>query len=107
MTENPIEITDLHKSFDSAKALDGLDLTARPGEVTGFLGPNGAGKSTTIRVLRRRTPHPPGHGEEPKQHWSGIARRAPSASNDRAIVDLFILAGSVARRSGALSRRRR
>ncbi|GAB2466711.1 ABC transporter ATP-binding protein [Xylanimonas ulmi] len=46
-----IEIRDLHKSFGSTKALDGLDLTVRPGEVAGFLGPNGAGKSTTIRVL--------------------------------------------------------
>ena len=33
------------------RALDGLDLTVRQGEVHGFLGPNGAGKSTTIRVL--------------------------------------------------------
>ncbi|WP_018803930.1 ABC transporter ATP-binding protein [Salinispora arenicola] len=51
MSENPIEIRDLHKSFGSVKALDGLHLTVRPGEVAGFLGPNGAGKSTTIRVL--------------------------------------------------------
>jgi ABC-2 type transport system ATP-binding protein len=51
MTDHPIEIIDLHKSFGSVKALDGLHLTVRPGEVTGFLGPNGAGKSTTIRVL--------------------------------------------------------
>lgn len=47
----PIEIRDLHKSFGTVTALDGLDLTVRPGEVAGFLGPNGAGKSTTIRVL--------------------------------------------------------
>jgi ABC-2 type transport system ATP-binding protein len=33
------------------RALDGLDLEVRRGEVFGFLGPNGAGKSTTIRVL--------------------------------------------------------
>src|SRR6201995_2867095 len=46
-----IEIRDLTKSFGSARALDGLDLTVREGEVHGFLGPNGAGKSTTIRVL--------------------------------------------------------
>ncbi|GAA2243644.1 ABC transporter ATP-binding protein [Promicromonospora sukumoe] len=52
MTVTPaIEIHDLHKSFGSVKALDGLNLTVRPGEVAGFLGPNGAGKSTTIRVL--------------------------------------------------------
>ena len=41
----------LTKVFGQARALDGLDLTVRPGEVHGFLGPNGAGKSTTIRVL--------------------------------------------------------
>ena len=39
------------KSFGRTKALDGLNLTVAPGDITGFLGPNGAGKSTTIRVL--------------------------------------------------------
>jgi ABC-2 type transport system ATP-binding protein len=33
------------------RALDGLDLTVRRGEVFGFLGPNGAGKTTAIRLL--------------------------------------------------------
>ncbi|MGH3441779.1 MAG: ATP-binding cassette domain-containing protein [Nitriliruptorales bacterium] len=46
-----IEISDLHKSFGPVKALDGLDLTVRTGEIHGFLGPNGAGKTTTIRIL--------------------------------------------------------
>jgi ABC-2 type transport system ATP-binding protein len=41
----------LTKNYGTVKALDGLDLTVREGEVHGFLGPNGAGKSTTIRVL--------------------------------------------------------
>lgn len=35
----------------SVRALAGLDLEVRRGEVFGFLGPNGAGKSTTIRIL--------------------------------------------------------
>src|SRR5699024_11094713 len=39
------------KTFGIPRALDGLDLEVRPGEVHGFLGPNGAGKSTTMRVL--------------------------------------------------------
>lgn len=47
----PIEIRGLTKNFGSVRALDGLDLTVRQGEVHGFLGPNGAGKSTTIRIL--------------------------------------------------------
>ncbi|AQT82620.1 ABC transporter ATP-binding protein [Mycolicibacterium litorale] len=46
-----VEIHGLTKSFGRTRALDGLDLTVRPGSVAGFLGPNGAGKSTTIRVL--------------------------------------------------------
>ena len=48
---NPIEIRGLTKAFGKARALDGLELTVREGEVHGFLGPNGAGKSTTIRIL--------------------------------------------------------
>ena len=46
-----VEVEGLTKSFGSARALDGLDLTVRSGEVAAFLGPNGAGKSTAIRVL--------------------------------------------------------
>jgi ABC-2 type transport system ATP-binding protein len=41
----------LVKKFGDLRALDGLDLEVRRGEVHGFLGPNGAGKSTTIRSL--------------------------------------------------------
>jgi len=48
---NAIEIRGLRKSFGRTKALDGLDLEVRAGEVHAFLGPNGAGKTTTIRIL--------------------------------------------------------
>src|SRR6266566_1476414 len=46
-----IEVAGLVKSFGRTRALDGLDLSVRTGEVHGFLGPNGAGKTTTIRIL--------------------------------------------------------
>lgn len=46
-----ITINGLVKRFGKARALDGLDLTVRSGEVHGFLGPNGAGKTTTLRCL--------------------------------------------------------
>jgi ABC-2 type transport system ATP-binding protein len=46
-----ISISGLVKTFGPTRALDGLDLEVRTGEVHGFLGPNGAGKTTTIRVL--------------------------------------------------------
>jgi ABC-2 type transport system ATP-binding protein len=41
----------LVKAFGRTRALDGLDLAVRTGEVHGFLGPNGSGKTTTIRIL--------------------------------------------------------
>ncbi len=50
-TEPVIRVEGLTKTFGRARALDGLDLEVRPGEIHGFLGPNGAGKTTTIRVL--------------------------------------------------------
>jgi ABC-2 type transport system ATP-binding protein len=51
MSANAISISGLVKTFGPTRALDGLDLSVRTGEVHGFLGPNGAGKTTTIRVL--------------------------------------------------------
>ena len=49
------------KEFPGARALDGVDLTVREGEVHGLLGQNGAGKSTLIRVLAGM--HTPDAGE--------------------------------------------
>src|SRR5215217_9666105 len=48
------KLTKIYKDFwgrDKVRALDGLDLTIRRGEVFGLLGPNGSGKSTTIKLL--------------------------------------------------------
>jgi ABC-2 type transport system ATP-binding protein len=41
----------LGKSFKAVRAVDGVDLEVRKGEIFAFLGPNGAGKSTTIKML--------------------------------------------------------
>ena len=46
----------LHKTYGSVKAVDGIDLTVKSGQVFGFLGPNGAGKSTTIKLLTTLIP---------------------------------------------------
>lgn len=46
-----IEVRSLTKQYGTVSAVDDMDLTARPGVVTGFLGPNGAGKSTTMRIV--------------------------------------------------------
>ncbi|MFF1721298.1 ABC transporter ATP-binding protein [Streptomyces sviceus] len=39
------------KAYGEVRAVDGLDLTLRPGETVALLGPNGAGKSTTLDLL--------------------------------------------------------
>jgi ABC-type sugar transport system ATPase subunit len=50
--EQPLlEMRDITKSFFGVKVLDGVTLTARPGEVLALLGENGAGKSTLIKIL--------------------------------------------------------
>jgi len=41
----------LVKQYGNKVAVDAIDFTVRPGQVTGFLGPNGAGKSTTMRMI--------------------------------------------------------
>jgi ABC-2 type transport system ATP-binding protein len=47
-----IEIKNLTKVYSgSVKAVDGLSLSVRKGEIFGFLGPNGAGKTTTIKMI--------------------------------------------------------
>jgi ABC-2 type transport system ATP-binding protein len=46
-----IQTQKLMKSYGSVRALRGLDLEVRAGEIFGFLGPNGSGKTTTIRCL--------------------------------------------------------
>ncbi|WP_026932303.1 ABC transporter ATP-binding protein [Glycomyces tenuis] len=45
-----LEIKDLKKRFGDTVALDGVSLSAEPGEVVGFVGANGAGKTTTMRI---------------------------------------------------------
>jgi ABC-2 type transport system ATP-binding protein len=40
-----------HRSYDTVRAVDGIDFGVAPGERVGFLGPNGAGKTTTLKML--------------------------------------------------------
>lgn len=46
-----IATKELAKHYRDVRAVDGLTLHVRRGEVYGFLGRNGAGKTTTIRML--------------------------------------------------------
>ena len=48
-----LSIKGLSKSYskNKVKAVDGLNLEVKAGEIYGFLGPNGAGKTTTIKMI--------------------------------------------------------
>jgi ABC-type sugar transport system ATPase subunit len=56
-----LEMRDITKSFFGVKVLDGVTLTARPGEVLALLGENGAGKSTLIKILNGDYTRDAGH----------------------------------------------
>lgn len=55
-----VEIRNLVKNYGKLRALDGLNLSIKRGEIFGFLGPNGSGKTTAMNcmlalfVLRQR-----------------------------------------------------
>ncbi|MGO2745443.1 ABC transporter ATP-binding protein [Microbacterium sp.] len=54
-SDTAISIENLHKHFGlgerTVKAVDGVDLSIRRGEIVAILGPNGAGKTTTLDML--------------------------------------------------------
>ncbi len=46
-----IETNDLSKQFNYFRAVDGVTLSVKPGQILALLGQNGAGKTTTVRML--------------------------------------------------------
>jgi ABC-2 type transport system ATP-binding protein len=51
-----IDAVGLVKAFGQLRAVDGVDLEVRQGEIFGVLGPNGAGKTTTLKMLATLLP---------------------------------------------------
>ena len=46
-----LEVEGFGKTYESARAVEDLDLVVGPGEILGLVGPNGAGKTTTLRSI--------------------------------------------------------
>ncbi|HOM12934.1 MAG TPA: putative 2-aminoethylphosphonate ABC transporter ATP-binding protein [Rubrivivax sp.] len=46
-----LEITGIHKNFETFSALRDVNLSVRPGEMLCFLGPSGCGKTTLLRII--------------------------------------------------------
>lgn len=55
-----LEVNDIVKRFKGLRALDGVSISVREGEIRGIVGPNGSGKTTFFNVLSGV--HPPTSG---------------------------------------------
>ncbi|MBO0455351.1 ATP-binding cassette domain-containing protein [Enterococcus hulanensis] len=63
MTEYAIKTNNLVKQFPKKRAVDGISLQVKRGEIYGILGPNGAGKTTFLRMLATLTKITDGQAE--------------------------------------------
>ncbi len=50
-TDPVIKFTDVHKSYGTVRAVDGISFSASAGETVAVLGPSGCGKTTTLRMI--------------------------------------------------------
>jgi ABC-2 type transport system ATP-binding protein len=80
----------LVKTFGDLRAVDGVDLEVRRGEVFGVLGPNGAGKTTMLQMLATLLPMDGGDaqifGVDVKQH-PHVVRQLVGVTGQYASVD--------------------
>jgi ribose transport system ATP-binding protein len=87
MTSTPLlEMRGIVKEFPGVRALDGVDLVVRHGEVHCLLGQNGAGKSTLIKVLAGA------HGVDAGTIlWNGepVTFAGPQAALDTGIATIY------------------
>jgi branched-chain amino acid transport system ATP-binding protein len=98
-----LEVQDVAVHFGGVKAVDGITLEMRPGQIYGVLGPNGSGKSTLLGAMTRLTPLTRGSfvldGEDytrrpaRKVHHMGIARTFQTVRllDDRSVRDNILL----------------
>ncbi len=90
-TEQPsgseiLRVQNLFKFFDELKALDGVDIGVKEGDITLVIGPNGSGKTTLINCICGFYPSSGGHvyfdGED-------ITNKPPHSVFDSGIVRTF------------------
>ena len=89
-TELAVAAHGLVKTFGDLRAVDGIDLEVRRGEVFGVLGPNGAGKTTMLQMLATLLPMDGGEaqifGVDVKKH-PHVVRQLVGVTGQYASVD--------------------
>jgi ABC-2 type transport system ATP-binding protein len=94
MSHDGITVNGLVREFKGGiRAVDGIALEVRPGEIYGFLGPNGAGKSTTVHMLTTLLPPTAGSatvaGFDVASQGPEVRRRIGAALQEAAL-DAFL-----------------
>jgi len=105
--KDAIVLSDVVLAFGGVRAIDGLNLTIRPGEVHGLIGPNGSGKTTTLNVISGY--YRPergsvvfgdralGHGAPQTRAYYGIARtfQTPRIIGEASVLQNVMIGGTV------------
>ena len=83
---NALELRDVHKSFGSARIINGVSLAVPKGERHAIIGPNGAGKSTLFNLVSGR--HPVNSGEV-RLNGEDVTNLAPFRINRKGLARSF------------------
>jgi ABC-2 type transport system ATP-binding protein len=101
-----VEVEQLVREFKGGiRAVDGLDLQVREGEIYGFLGPNGAGKTTVVRILTTLLRPTAGRARVAGHdvvHDGDAVRRAIGVALQEAAIDPLMTGRELLRMQGAL-----
>ncbi|ALE76269.1 MULTISPECIES: ATP-binding cassette domain-containing protein [unclassified Pseudonocardia] len=81
-----VRMAGIGKTYGAIRALEGIDLTVRAGEVTCVLGDNGAGKSTLIKIMSGLHPHSEG---TLTVHDEDVTFSSPRQSLDLGIATVY------------------
>ncbi|WP_323747352.1 ABC transporter ATP-binding protein [Catenulispora rubra] len=81
-----LEVESVSVAFGANKVLDGVDLAAAEGRVTGLIGPNGAGKSTLFDVISGLRTPPSGRV---RLGGRDVTRTRPSVRSRRGLARTF------------------
>jgi ABC-type branched-subunit amino acid transport system ATPase component/ABC-type branched-subunit amino acid transport system permease subunit len=106
--QQSISLAGVVLAFGGVRAIDGLDLEIRPGQVHGLIGPNGSGKTTTLNAISGYYrpeagrivlgTHDLAHGAPQSRAGIGIARtfQTPRLIGDASVLQNVMIGGTIA-----------